>query len=175
MHPEMIITSRFTMISQDTKGGRVMRRISLIIVLVAFLAATDVFSVEARATCMRRFDPSGDYHPVNRIEDESEKFTHFDLEVRRRKGRLIAWGDVRTVGTSYKFTSISVTVQRLSFTTVSIRGVRYSFEGRFLGSGDFASQTTDNGKTMLEGTLRKYLDGQKVAETTSPFLYFPGC
>ena len=77
--------------------------------------------------------------------------------------------------TSYKFSSIFITERRLSFTTVSIGGVKYSFDGRFLGSGDFASQTSDSGKTMLDGTLRKYVDGKMVAETTSTFLYFPGC
>ena len=36
------------------------------------------------------FSPSGDYHPVNRPSDESEKFIQFDLQVRGKKGKFVA-------------------------------------------------------------------------------------
>ena len=121
------------------------------------------------------FNPSGDYHPANPAQHESEKFTHFDLEVRRRKGKLVAWGDVRNVGAHYKFAVVSITEKTLKFTTVSVRGVRYGFDGRFLGSEDFASQFTGQGIVMLEGTLTRFEHGRKAAEITSPFLYYPGC
>ena len=121
------------------------------------------------------FNPSGDYHPANLQKRESEKFTHFDLEVGRRKGKLVAWGDVRGADMHYKFASVSVTEETLKFTTVSIRGVRYSFDGRFLGRGDFPSQFTGHGIVMLEGTLTRFEHGKKAAEITSPFLYYPGC
>jgi hypothetical protein len=122
------------------------------------------------------FDPSGDYHPANLPRPSSEKFTYFDLEVGRRKGKLVAWGDVRGGGRQYKFASVSVTEQTLKFTTVSIRGVRYSFEGKFLGRGDFPSQATlGHGIVMLEGTLTRFEHGEKAAEITSPFVYYSGC
>ena len=121
------------------------------------------------------FNPSGDYHPVNLRRSASEKFTHFDLEVGRRKGKLVARGDVRGAGTHYTFASVSVTEQTLKFTTVSIRGVKYSFEGKFLGRGDFPSQSTGRGIVMLEGTLTRLEHGEKAAEITSPFAYYPGC
>jgi hypothetical protein len=122
-----------------------------------------------------KFNPSGDYYPVDRMEDESEKSVHFDLRVRRSKGRLAASGEIRNVGTYYKFVYILITERRLKFTTLNIRGVEYRFDGRFIGTGDFASQTTDEGQIMLEGRLQKFINGEKVAETVSPFLYFPGC
>lgn len=121
------------------------------------------------------FNPSGDYHPANPPADGPERFTHFDLEVRRRKGRLVARGDVRSVGARYEFAAVSVSEARLKFTTVRVRGVSYSFDGRFLGGGDFPSQFTGHGVVRLEGTLTKYRGGKKVAEVTSPFLYYPGC
>ena len=121
------------------------------------------------------FNPSGDYHPANLQRSESEKFTHFDLEVGRRKGKLVAWGAVRGADAHYKFASVSVTEKTLKFTTVSIRGVRYSFEGKFLGRGDFPDQSTGHGIVMLEGTLTRLEHGQKAAEITSPFMYYAGC
>src|SRR3712207_1207736 len=97
------------------------------------------------------FNPSGDYHPANLRRPESEEFAHFDLEVGRRKGKLVAWGDVRGADTHYKFASVSVTEETLKFTPVRIRGVRYSFDGRFLGRGDFPRPSTCRGTVMRAG------------------------
>ncbi len=147
----------------------------LIICLLILFSPHDGGRVRAEAKEALPFNPSGDYHPANRPADGSESFTHFDLEVRRRKGRLVARGDVRGVGARYKFATVSVTEERLKFTTVRLRGVSYSFDGRFLGRGDFPGQFTGYGMVMLEGTLTKYQGGKKVAEVNSPFLYYPGC
>jgi hypothetical protein len=87
----------------------------------------------------------------------------------------VARGDVRNVGARYEFATVSVTEERLKFTTARVRGVSYSFDGRFLGRGDFPGQFTGRGVVMLEGTLTKYQGGKKVSEVNSPFLYYPGC
>jgi hypothetical protein len=147
----------------------------LTIVLLMFLGLHDGGRVRAEAKDALPFNPSGDYHPINPPAGGSERFTHFDLEVRGRKGKLVARGDVRSVGARYKFATVSVTEERLKFTTVRVRGVSYSFDGRFLGGGDFPSQFTGRGMLRLEGTLTKYKGGKKVAEVDSPFLYYPGC
>jgi len=153
-----------------------MPKISILtVILVASLGSAGIGRVSAHSKHAPPFDPSGDYHPVNRPAHGSEKFTHFDLEVRRRKGKLVAWGDVRNVGAHYKFAAVSITEKTLKFTTVSVRGVRYSFDGRFIGRGDFPSQFTGQGIVMLEGTLTRFERGKKAAEITSPFLYYPGC
>lgn len=112
------------------------------------------------------FSPSGDYHPLIRPPVESEKFIQFDLQVRGRKGKLVAWGEVRGVLPWYKFTSVSVTEKYLKFSTAKIGGVSYSFEGKFLKKG--------YGVT-LEGTLRKFVNGKKVMEINSPFMHYAGC
>ncbi|MBC7900304.1 MAG: hypothetical protein H7070_09650 [Saprospiraceae bacterium] len=127
------------------------------------------------ATDLGVFNPSGDYHPLNRPTEESERFVHFDLEVKRKKRKLVAWGDVRGVQASYKFTSVSVTEKHLKFSTGKVGGVSYDFDGKFLGIGDFASQSLGNGNLMLEGTLRKFVDGKKVMDVSTSFVYFPGC
>ncbi len=112
------------------------------------------------------FSPSGDYHPLNRPADESEKFVQFDLQVRGKKGKLVAWGEVRGVQSWYKFTSVSVTEKYLKFSTAKVSGVSYNFEGEFLKKG--------YGVT-LEGTLRKFVNGKKVMEVHTPFVHYAGC
>jgi hypothetical protein len=112
------------------------------------------------------FSPSGDYHPLNRPADESEKFIQFDLQVRGKKGKLVAWGEVRGVQSWYKFTSVSVTEKYLKFSTAKVSGVSYNFEGEFLKKG--------YGVT-LEGTLRKFVNGKKVMEVHTPFVHYAGC
>lgn len=145
------------------------------IFLLILLISYDGGRVSAAAQKAHQFNPSGDYHPVNTSADESEQFTHFHLEVRRRKGKLVAWGDVRNVGARYEFAVVSVTEEKLRFTTGRVRGVSYSFDGRFLGGGDFSSQFTGDGMVMLEGSLTKYQGGKKVSEVNSTFRYYPGC
>ena len=112
------------------------------------------------------FSPTGDYHPLNRPTDESEKFIQFDLQVRVKKGKFVAWGEVRGVQPWFKFTSVSVTEKHLKFSTAKVGGVSYNFEGEFLKKG--------YGVT-LEGTLRKFVNGKKVMEIHTPFVHYAGC
>ncbi|HXD32976.1 MAG TPA: hypothetical protein VN643_17765 [Pyrinomonadaceae bacterium] len=121
------------------------------------------------------FDPSGDYHPLTRPVNESDKFIQFDLQVRRKNGKLVAWGEVRGVQPWYKFRSVFVTEKQLRFSTVKVGGVSYEFDGRFLAKGNFASQSVGNGIVMLEGTLRRFVNGKKDMEVSTSFLYFAGC
>jgi hypothetical protein len=147
----------------------------LTIFMVMFVSPHGGGRVNAEVKHAAPFNPSGDYHPANPPAQGPEKFAHFDLEVRRRKGKLVAWGDVRGVGARYEFAAVSVTERRLKFKTVRVRGISYGFDGVFLGGGDFPSQFTGYGVVMLEGTLTRYQAGKKVAEINSHFLYYPGC
>ena len=88
------------------------------------------------------FNPSGDYHPVNR-PNGSEQSIQFVLRVRHGRGRLLARGQVRGVQPWYRFMSVSVTPRYLKFATVRIHGVRYDFAGMFLGTGNFAAKVPD--------------------------------
>lgn len=153
-----------------------MRGVSILtVIIVLLLGPAWGGRVSAGVKAAPPFNPSGDYHPARMQEGAPEPFVHFDLEVRRRGGRLVAWGVVKNVGAHYKFAAVSVTERTLKFKTVSVRGVMYSFEGRFLGGGDFPAQFTGHGIVMLEGTLTKFERGRKTAEIVSPFLYYPGC
>lgn len=133
------------------------------------------FVVKAISKSTSVFDPSGDYHPDPGKASEAERFTYFDLEMKRIGDKLLAWGHVYSHGTFYKFAVVSTTEERLTFTTVSVEGVKYSFDGRFLGGGRFAERFTGGGMVMLEGTLQKFIKGRKEVELNVPFVYYPGC
>lgn len=149
--------------------------VTLAVVLIMSLVCAESGRGSASFRVTKPFNPSGDYHPFKLPADWLDKFTQFDLKVRRSRGALLASGEVMNVGTRYKFATVSITEQTLKFRTVSVRGVSYSFDGRFLGRGDFPSQFTGYGMLMLEGTLTKFERGRKAAEMTSTFMYYPGC
>lgn len=121
------------------------------------------------------FDPSGDYHPTCRITAESERSVQFVLKVRRRRQELVAWGHLSNVGAAYKFVYVSVTEKHLQFRTEKVKGVDYRFDGRFLGAGNFSAQFSGVGSVMLQGTLQKFVNGQKAFEVNTPFVHYPGC
>jgi hypothetical protein len=120
------------------------------------------------------FDPSGDYHPVNK-PNGTEWSVQFVLQVRHKHGRLVAWGQVRGIQPWYRFASVSVTSRHLKFSTVHINGVHYNFAGTFLRTGNFAAQTPDTGAILLKGTLRKFENGRNVLQLHTSFVYYPGC
>ena len=58
--------------------------------------------------------------------------------------------------------------------TTQVRGVSYSFSGRFLKGGVFAETVLDDQSPVLEGILTKFVSGKKVAEAKLQFGYFGG-
>jgi ribosomal 30S subunit maturation factor RimM len=70
--------------------------------------------------------------------------------------------------TKYKFISIKLTKDRLTFTTQTISGVHYKFDGRIL---KLKAEQGDYYYLELEGTLTKLSNGEKVGEVTSQFKY----
>jgi hypothetical protein len=92
--------------------------------------------VAHRANHTVRFDPSGNYQPLN-PPTESDRFVQFNLEVRHKHGRLVAWGDVAGER-DYRFGSVSVTENHLRFSTERHHGISYDFEGWFLRGGNFS-------------------------------------
>lgn len=65
---------------------------------------------------------------------------------------------------AYAFADVKVTGGHLSFTTISFKGIKYSFEGRLL-----KRLRIENGEIVrepiAEGTLRKHRRGKLVAES----------
>ena len=149
--------------------------LNYIIVLIVVFNCLVVGSAQTSPNRTDIFNPSGDYHPVSVPANEAEKSIQFHLEVRRKKGKLVAWGEVMGVQPWCRFTSVVVTEKHLKFPTAKVGGVSYDFDGTFLGRGDFASQFLGSGIVMLEGTLRKFVNGKSAMEITTSFVYYPGC
>lgn len=120
-----------------------------------------------------RFNPSGDYHPLDRPADDLG--LQFYLQVRYKSGRRVAWGAVASVARFYRFTFLSVTENHLKFSTARHHGVSYDFEGSFVRSGDFTTSLDIPGSRPLRGTFRKYVKGKKVMELNTSFVYYVGC
>ncbi len=87
----------------------------------------------------------------------------------------MAWGEVASVVQFYRFKSVSVTEKHLRFSTARHHGVQYDFEGSFLRSGNFTTSLDIPGSVPLTGTLRKFVNGRKVMELTTSFVYYVGC
>jgi hypothetical protein len=171
----MLRDCRSTIVRQH---GFLCCRIVMVKKTLAFALLIAVLSVvvdaRRRTNHSATFNPSGDYHPMKRPEG-SERFIQFDLQVRRRRGRLVAWGQIRGVQPWYRFTLVSPTEKHLKFSTARVHGVNYDFQGTFLRTGNFAAQTRDTGDVLLNGTLRKFVNGKIVMQLDTSFIYYPGC
>src|SRR5260370_19747212 len=73
--------------------------------------------------------------------------------------------------TTYKFTAISVSHEKVTFTTRSIRGISYKFEGIFLTD---KPTKAPGDEIVLEGTLVKLQSGKQSASPAIQPTYFPG-
>jgi hypothetical protein len=136
-------------------------------------AIGDVVVAQRAASHSARFDPSGNYHPLNQ-PPESDRFVQFNLEVRHKRGRLVAWGDVEGER-GYRFRSVSVTEKHLRFSTERHHGISYDFEGSFLRGGDFSMVDSTLGFVALKGRLRKFLKGKQIMSLTGSFVYYGEC
>lgn len=140
--------------------------------LFLFVAAVGI-DAQDRSNHSVRFNPSGDYHPLIRPADDLG--LQFQLKVRYRRGRRVTWGGVPTVDYFYRFKSVSVTEKHLRFSTQRRHGAWYDFEGSFLRRGNFTTALDIPGSLPLKGTLRKFVNGKKVMELTTSFVYYVGC
>jgi hypothetical protein len=121
-----------------------------------------------------RFDPDGSFWlkdgtPPNEFSD----FSAINLNAKRLR-RLPSPGLQLNNGTTYRFKTLSVKRDNFTFTTITLRGISYSFAGKFLKGGVYASGILDDETPVLEGTLTKFRDGKKVAEANLKLVYFGG-
>ena len=103
-------------------------------------------------------------------------YNAFSREGRNAKKlrRLPSAGLQLNNGTTYRFKTLNVKQNNFTFTTVALKGVSYSFSGKFLKGGVYSSGILDNETPVLEGTLTKFRNGQKLAEAKLKFVYFGG-
>lgn len=154
--------------------GRVERSVGSLALLLLWLVPNGPARAIG-ATSVDAFDPSGDYHIADQALSGLVDHFYFDIEVRRRRGRLIAWGHVHARSTVYRIRAITISRERLSYTTATVRGVAFRFEGQFTRQGAFATQFEGDGIIAMRGTMIKVVNGVVDTVATSEFLYYPGC
>ena len=120
-----------------------------------------------------RFDPDGSFWILGEAPNEFLELSAINLNAKRLR-RLPSAGLQVTDGTTYRFKTLTVKRTNLTFTTVTLRNVSYSFSGKFLKGGVFAETELNDESPILEGTLTKYRAGKKLAEAKIRFTYFGG-
>ena len=147
-----------------------MLRAAKLAILMLALIATPALAQQKEA----RFDPDGSFWLHGEAPpDEFKDFGGINLNAKRLR-RLPSPGLQLTDGTTLRFKSLIVKRNNFTFTTVTLRGVSYSFSGRFLKGGVFGAGDLDDETPVLEGTLTKFQAGKKVAEAKLRFVYFGG-
>jgi hypothetical protein len=122
-----------------------------------------------------RFDPDGSFwlKDGTTLPTEFSDFSAINLNAKRLR-RLPSPGLQLNNGATYRFKTLSVKRDNFTFTTITLRGVSYSFAGKFLKGGIYASGILDDQTPVLEGTLTKFRDGKKVAQANLKLVYFGG-
>lgn len=120
-----------------------------------------------------RFDPNGSFWIIGDAPSGFSDFSAINLNARRVR-RLPSAGLQLKNGKSFRFQQLTVKPEKFAFVTTQVRGVSYSFSGRFLKGGVFSETVLDDQSPVLEGVLTKLVSGKKVAEAKLQFSYFGG-
>ena len=137
--------------------------------LTAFALPNIAFAQKAA-----KFDPDGSFWILGEPPADFKDFGGINLNAKRLR-RLNKPGVNLTDGTQLRFLTLSVTREKLVFTTAASKGgVSYNFDGRFLKGGVFAAANLDDQTPVLEGLLTKFKNGQKIADARLKFVYFGG-
>jgi hypothetical protein len=153
--------------SRSFSAARV--RVGVSICLLLSLAS---FGFTQRKTSAERFDPDGTFWIQG---DKPANFSDFDsINLNAKRSRRLEQPGLRMSTTLYRYKTLVVKRDNFTFTTMTVRGVSYSFSGKFLRGGVYGAGDLDDETPVLEGTLTKFRDGKKVAEANLKFTYFGG-
>ena len=142
---------------------------SFSIFLLLCLFATPALTQRKSAT---RFDPDGTFWIKG---DTPADFSEFDsINLNAKRARYLEPPGLRTRTTLHRYKTLVVKRDNFTFTTMTVRGVYYTFSGKFLRGGVYGAGDFDDETPILEGTLTKFRDGKKVAEANLTFTYFGG-
>lgn len=131
------------------------------------------FAATGNGQRRERFDPDGSFWIKDTPPKDLENFSGINLNSKHSRRLQVSSVDL-TDGTRLSFKNLTVTRDKLVFSTVVARGYSYSFGGRFLKGGVFAATILDQEMPVLEGTLTKWRRGKKVASAKLTFTYFGG-
>jgi hypothetical protein len=139
------------------------------IVLLVCLFVTPVLTQRKSSA---RFDPDGTFWIKG---DTPADFSEFDsINLNAKRARYLEPAGLRTRTTLLRYKTLVVKRDNFTFTTMTVRGVYYTFSGKFLRGGVYGAGDFDDETPILEGTLTKFRDGKKVAEANLTFVYFGG-
>jgi hypothetical protein len=119
-----------------------------------------------------RFDPDGSFWIHGAPPPEFSDFDSINLNAKRLRYLNDPGLMMRT--TRYRYKTLTVKRDNFSFTTMTVRGIFYTFSGRFLTGGVYGAGDLDDETPVLEGTLTRFRNGKKVAEANLKFVYFGG-
>jgi hypothetical protein len=119
-----------------------------------------------------RFDPDGSFWIHGNPPPEFSDFDSINLNAKRLRYLNPPGLMMRT--TRYRYKTLIVKRDNFMFTTMTVRGIFYTFSGRFLKGGVFGAGNLDDETPVLEGTLTRFRNGRKVAEANLKFVYFGG-
>jgi hypothetical protein len=143
-------------------------------VLTTICVALGIFGIfGSSAATQKRFNPDGSFWVIGAAPNEFSDFGGINLNSRRLR-RHPSQGLQLMDGKTFHFKTLTVKQNNFSFTTVTIRGVYYTFAGKFLRGGVFAEQDLFDEQPVLEGVLAKFKGGKKIAEAKLKFSYFGG-
>jgi hypothetical protein len=120
-----------------------------------------------------RFDPNGTFWIIGQAPSGFSDFSAINLNARRARW-LPSPGVQLNNGRTFRYQQLSVKREKFTFMTTQVRGVSYSFSGRFLKGGVFSETVLDDQSPVLEGVLTKFISGKKAAEARLQFGYFGG-
>ncbi len=153
------------------KPGKMLLLTSVLLSTISASAGGNSLQTAPRGT--NRFDPDGTFWIQGKPPQDFSDIAGINLNPRRLR-RFPATGIDLVDGRRLPFKSLTVRRDNLAFSTAVVRGVSYTFSGRFLKGGVFSAGILDPDTPVLEGTLRKWSGGRKVAEEKLKFTYFGG-
>ena len=141
----------------------------LCIFLLLCLTAAPAFTQRKTSA---RFDPDGSFWIHG---DPPTDFSEFDsINLNAKRARYLQTPGLRTRTSLHRYKTLVVKRDNFTFTTMTVRGVFYTFSGKFLKGGVYGAGDLDDETPVLEGTLIRFRDGKKVAEANLKFVYFGG-
>jgi hypothetical protein len=163
---------RLTLLRPAFPFGLAVLSLGVAFVIASASASSGAFS----APVAQRFDPEGEFDVKGDPPAGLTEVSAIQLLRDANKSFLNSHSGLYTNrGVTYRFKTVSATRERFTFTTVPIKGISYSFTGRFLRGGVYGELDSDQwGKPILEGRLSKLRDGKRVAAATLKFSYFGG-
>lgn len=123
-------------------------------------------------------DVTGAYFPSTALPADFSEIEHLSLANIDDQGKPAPLNGFirpkRQSAKDYKLVNPKLDGKNLTFSTVSVDGVSYSFTGAFEKLDNFPENPPPDDEVVLKGTLTKMRDGKAVAETKVNFTYSAG-